>query len=68
VPAATPEPIVLRLNREIVRGFRDANAQEKLATQGGESATDTPAAFANYMRAEIVKWGRVVKESGARAE
>lgn len=68
VPAATPVPIVGRLNREVVRGFSDPDVQERLSTQGGEAETNAPEAFAAYMRAEIAKWTRVIKESGARAE
>jgi len=68
VPAATPAPVVERLNREIVRSFRDPEVQEKLSAQGGETETDSPSEFALYMRSEIAKWSRVVKESGAHAE
>ena len=68
VPAAAQSSIVGRLNREIVRSFRDPDVRENLAAQGGDAETGSPEAFTSYMRAEITKWSRVIKESGARAE
>jgi tripartite-type tricarboxylate transporter receptor subunit TctC len=68
VPAATPAAIVARLNRELVRGFNDSGVHEKIAAQGGEAETGTPAAFAAYLRSEIAKWARVIKDAGVRAD
>ncbi len=68
VPAGTPAPIILRLNREIVRIFAQPDMIERLAAQGGEAETGSPEKFAEYIRAEIKKWAKVVKESGAQVE
>ena len=68
VPAGTPVPIILRLNREIVKIFEQPDMHERLAAQGGEAATGSPEKFAEYIRAEIRKWAKVVKSSGAQVE
>ncbi len=68
VPAATPATVIVRLNREILRGFGSIDVQEKLVAQGGDPETGTPAAFTAYLKSEIAKWHRVIRDSGARAD
>jgi len=65
-PAKTPKPVVAKLNQEMVRvlGLRDV--QELLLKQGAEAAPTSPEEFGAYVKSEIVKWSRVVKESGAK--
>ena len=64
-PAATPAPIIERLNREFVAAMRDPAIIEKLHTQYMEPEPGTPAQFAAFMKAELAKWGPVIKRSGA---
>ena len=68
VPAATPADIVQRLNREFAAALGDADIRDKLVALGytinGGSTQDLGA----LVRSELVKWARVVKESGARVE
>ena len=68
VPAGTPGAIVARLNREIVAILHLPDVVERLSGQGAEPVGSTPREFAAYIRAETVKWARVVRESGAKAE
>jgi len=68
VPAGTPAPIVTRLNQEVVRIFQQPDVQEKLSAQGGDAEAGSPAQFAEYIRVEMKKWAKVVKDSGARAD
>src|SRR2546421_2593673 len=68
VPAATPGPLVERLNADIVRVLRMRDLRERLESLGAELATGTPQDFADYIAREIPKWAKVVKDSGARAE
>ena len=68
VPAGTPATIVARLNREIVAILHLPDVVERLSGQGAEAVGSTPEEFAAYIRAETVKWARVVRESGAKAE
>jgi tripartite-type tricarboxylate transporter receptor subunit TctC len=68
VPAATPGPLVERLNRDIVAVLRLHDLRERLAMLGAEVIAGTPAEFADYIAGEIPKWAKVVRDSGARIE
>lgn len=67
-PADTPEAVVARLNREIVRILATAQARDWFAAQGGEPMPDTPEQFAAFIRAEHARWGNVIREAGIKAE
>jgi tripartite-type tricarboxylate transporter receptor subunit TctC len=62
-PAATPRPIVDRLNAEIVAALKAPDVREQLARQGVEPQPGTPEALRKYMERELATWGRVVKEA-----
>jgi tripartite-type tricarboxylate transporter receptor subunit TctC len=64
-PAATPAPIIDRLNREFVAAMRDPATNEKLKAQYMEAEPGTPQQFAAFMREELAKWGPVIRRSGA---
>jgi tripartite-type tricarboxylate transporter receptor subunit TctC len=68
VPAATPAPLIERLNRDIVGVLRMPDLRERLATLGAEVVAGTPHEFTEYIAAEIPKWAKVVRDSGARIE
>jgi tripartite-type tricarboxylate transporter receptor subunit TctC len=67
-PANTPRPIIERLNAEVQRIYRLPDVQEKLKSLGLEPVLSSPEELARYQASEILKWGKVVKESGARAD
>ena len=67
-PAGTPRDVVMRINAEMVRVFKLPEVVDKLKTLGLEPWISTPEELAKYQASEIVKWAKVVKESGARAE
>ena len=67
-PAATPRAIVERINAELVRILALPEVRERLAAEAFELPADTPEQFAALIKAELVKWARVVKETGARAD
>lgn len=67
-PAKTPPEIVARLHAEAVKALTTPDLREKLNAQGAEAVGSTPEEFRAYIRAEIEKWGKVVRASGARVD
>jgi tripartite-type tricarboxylate transporter receptor subunit TctC len=67
-PAGTPRAIVDTLNTEIDRVLRLPDVKERLAVLAFEYTPNTPQQFAEYVRKEVSKWGKVVKNSGARVD
>jgi tripartite-type tricarboxylate transporter receptor subunit TctC len=68
VPAGTPPRIVERLNGEIVGILKSKEARESLLAQGFDTAASTPAEFTAYLKAEIARYGRIVKDAGIATE
>lgn len=62
-PAKTPRPVIDRLNAEFVKVTADPAVRQKLSESGFELQTSTPEQFADYMKAEIAKWAKVIRES-----
>jgi tripartite-type tricarboxylate transporter receptor subunit TctC len=67
-PKGTPEAVVARLNAEVGRILRLEDVKERLAGLGADPFIESPAAFARYVRDENVKWAKVVKAAGIKAE
>jgi tripartite-type tricarboxylate transporter receptor subunit TctC len=67
-PAGTPAAVVDKLNKEIAAAMQSAEVRKQLANEGAETIYMTPAEFDDFMEKELVKWGRVVKESGITAQ
>ena len=68
LPAATPKDIVARLNAETVKAMAAPDIRERLSAEGADPAGGTPEQFAAFLRAEIDKWGKVVKAANLRTE
>ena len=68
VPVKTGEAVVKRINAELNAVLATPETRERLATQGIEPRGGTSAEFAAYLKSEIPKWSKVVRDSGARAE
>lgn len=68
VPTRTPREIISRLNEVVTKVMQLPDVREKFLAQGAEPLSGTPQDANAYMRAEVAKWGKVVKASGARAE
>ncbi|HEY8554796.1 MAG TPA: tripartite tricarboxylate transporter substrate binding protein [Burkholderiales bacterium] len=65
-PAGTPEPIIARLNAEVVRIVRDPTVLERLKGDGVAGTGSTPQELAAYLKAESDKWGKVARDVGIR--
>ncbi|OWT57609.1 Bug family tripartite tricarboxylate transporter substrate binding protein [Candidimonas nitroreducens] len=65
-PAGTPDPIINKLNKQIVQALRTPEMRRRLAKQGAEPAGDTPAEFGRFLRADREKWGKVIKSAHIR--
>jgi tripartite-type tricarboxylate transporter receptor subunit TctC len=67
-PKGTPPEVVKKLNAEIVRIVALPEVREKIRGLGGIPVGNSPAEFDAYQRAELAKWSRIVKESGAKVD
>ena len=67
-PTGLPASIVVKLNSEIGSAVTAADVKERLAALGAEPSVKSPDQFGRYVRQEITKWAKVVRDSGARAE
>jgi len=66
--AGVPEPILDRIEADTVRSLRDPEMRARITKMGGEPVGSSRAEFAAFLKSESVKWGRLVKASGAKAE
>jgi len=67
-PAGTPKPVVNKLAAEVTRIIRSPEISKRLIDQGVDPLGGTPEEFGKLIRAETVRFGKAVKESGAKAE
>lgn len=66
-PAGTPPDVIKKINQDVTRVISDhAFAEKYLAAQGLESITGTPEQFAAFVRAETVRWGKIVKDADVK--
>ena len=67
-PAGTPAPIIERLNAELNRMVQSPDVQERFQSGGLVPVGGTPAALGDYLKSEIARWTKVVKDAGIRIE
>jgi tripartite-type tricarboxylate transporter receptor subunit TctC len=67
-PANMPAPIVARLHDELVKVLNMPDVRERIVADGSEPVGSSPEEFKRFLQADMVKWARVVKESGAKLE
>jgi tripartite-type tricarboxylate transporter receptor subunit TctC len=67
-PAGTPKDVIARLHTETVKLLKLADVKDRLDNAGFEVVTSTPEEYAAFTRSEVVKWGKIVKTIGLRAD
>ncbi|MEO7725861.1 MAG: tripartite tricarboxylate transporter substrate binding protein [Burkholderiales bacterium] len=67
-PARTPKPIIDKLHAEVTRILKLPDVRERLAFETISPVGSTPAELADFLKREIVKWGAIIKDSGARVD
>jgi tripartite-type tricarboxylate transporter receptor subunit TctC len=67
-PAATPRDIIARLHTALVKTIGDKDVAQRLLSQGMEPVLNTPEQFADVIRQDLPRWGKVVRAAGIRAE
>ena len=68
VPAGVPKRVVAKLNAEVVKTLNLPDVKERLAQASIQAAPSTPEQFAAYIRAESIKWAKVIKDAGLSAD
>ncbi|WP_439599050.1 tripartite tricarboxylate transporter substrate binding protein [Falsiroseomonas sp.] len=67
-PAGIPDPILARMQQAVKQVLAEANVQARMAEQGADIVGSTPAETEAFVRAEIEKWGAVIRDNNIRAE
>ena len=67
-PARARQQIITQPHGEIVRIIKIPEVTDRIASDGADFVGNTPEEFTDFIKAEIVKWGKVVKLSGAKVD
>ena len=67
-PAKTPESIINRLNREIVRMLNLPEVKEKFLNAGVEAVGNSPEQFASAVKSDTARWAKVIKDAGIKLD
>ena len=68
VPAGVPKDVLAKLHGELSRILKLPEVQQRFQAEGGDTAPNTPEQFAGFIKNEMVKWGKAVRESGAKVD
>ena len=66
LPAGTPKAIVAKLNKEVVAALRNPQTARMIANRGAEAEGTSSEEFGQYLRSEIAKWSKVIKDAGVK--
>jgi tripartite-type tricarboxylate transporter receptor subunit TctC len=66
-PAATPAAVIAKLHRATAEALKSPEVKDKLSAQGAILVGNSPEEFADYIRSEIDKWGKVAKAANIKA-
>jgi tripartite-type tricarboxylate transporter receptor subunit TctC len=66
--AGTPTDVINRVNAEVTRILRQPDVRDRILVTGNEPAPTTPEEFGSFIKSEVAKWTRVIKESGIKID
>jgi len=67
-PAGVPPPVLARLHAALVQALTSPEMRRQFTNQGAEVVANTPAEFSAFLREEVAKWNKVIRDSGARVD
>ncbi len=67
-PAATPQPVIAKFNAGMVGALNTSDLRERLRNAGTTPAPSSPQEFGDYLRQEIARWGKVIRDKGIKGE
>ena len=67
-PAGVPPPVLARLHAVLVQALTSPEMRRQFTNQGAEVVANTPAEFGAFLREEVAKWNKVIRDSGARVD
>jgi tripartite-type tricarboxylate transporter receptor subunit TctC len=67
-PAGVPKDVLGKIHADVERALKQKDVQQRFEAEGGDPTPTTPEQFAAFIKNEVVKWGKAVKESGAKVE
>jgi tripartite-type tricarboxylate transporter receptor subunit TctC len=67
-PAGTPKEIVQKLNADLVKALSQPDVRNRLLQSGAEPMPSTPEEFGKFLKAEITKWGKLVKDANIKVD
>jgi tripartite-type tricarboxylate transporter receptor subunit TctC len=68
MPAGTPREIIMKVNGEVLKILATQDVKDRLLAQGGVAVGGTPEQLAERIKADIAKWGKVVRTAGVKIE
>jgi tripartite-type tricarboxylate transporter receptor subunit TctC len=67
-PAGVPKDVLTKIHADVERALKQKDVQQRFEAEGGDPTPTTPEQFAALIKNEVVKWGKAVKDSGAKVE
>jgi tripartite-type tricarboxylate transporter receptor subunit TctC len=67
-PAGVPKDVLTKIHADVERALKQKDVQQRFEAEGGDPTPTTPEQFAAFIKNEVVKWGKAVKDSGAKVE
>jgi tripartite-type tricarboxylate transporter receptor subunit TctC len=65
-PAGTPQPIIQRVHKALLKAMENSDVRGKLLAQGAETESSTPEELREFMRNDIAKWAKAIKLAGVK--